>query len=520
MFNELDKKNSLTLGVVSNWASHVVFLVSGFFLPRMIDRRLGQDVLGVWDFAWSLTAYTQLLALGISSAISRNVARCRESRDAEGLVRAYSTALTLLSLSGVLGTGLIVLGVFWTPSLINTTDPNLTSLAQRLVAILGASAVIQLPMGVYAGILSGCRRFELRTTFRVVCGGIGLILMLSALAMGRGLEWVATIYLGSELVIGWQNRRAGLRLCPGLRLDPGQVSIASIREVVGLGGKTVVQSLSRVTLYEASGLIVSKFLNPAAMAVYSRPRAITSFLAKLMNVYGNVFTPEAGALQASKDHEGLKALVIKTSRFGFAIILPFVVVLSLAGGPVLRLWMGPSYEARTVLAILMVGHLLSHAQRGTFGVLTGLNQHGLAALWELGAAILSIGIGLLFVVVFEWGLVGAATAVALAVTVGGGLAPAVLACRAVGLSLSDYARQVMILPMIAVTPLGVALLICGWMFADRPYLHLIVGLAVGGLLTAPIYWRYILTDSLRQRIRGRFRRIAQHLGRMQPFVGR
>lgn len=519
MFKDLDKKNSLTLGVVSNWASHAVFLVSGFFLPRMIDHRLGQDVLGVWDFAWSLTAYTQLLALGVSSAISRNVARCRETRDAEGLTRVYSAAMAMLNASALLGAAFIVFGVIWTNSLINTHDDKLIALGQRLVAILGASAVIQLPLGVYGGVLSGCRRFELRTTFRVVCGGISLVLMLGALALGYGLEWVAAIYLASELTIGWQNRAAGLRLCPGLRFDWRQVSAASIREVVGLGGKTVVQSLSRVALYEASGLIVSKFLDPASMAVYSRPRALTSFLTKLMNVYGNVFTPEAGALQASGDREGLAALVIKTSRFGFAISLPFVVALSLAGGPVLRLWMGPSYEARTVLAILMVGHLFSHAQRGTFGVLTGLNQHGLAALWELGASILSIVIGLLFVAVFKWGLVGAATAVALAVTVGGGLAPAVLSCRAVGLSVRAYARQVMVLPMMAVTPLAISLAVAGFVFADRPYVHLAVGLGVGGLLTAPIYWRYILTESLRQRIRGRCRRYAQRVWRTQPSVG-
>jgi hypothetical protein len=55
-------------------------MVSGFLVPRLIDRNLGQDALGIWDFAWSLVVYFNLVQMGIIGSISRSVAFHRAQR--------------------------------------------------------------------------------------------------------------------------------------------------------------------------------------------------------------------------------------------------------------------------------------------------------------------------------------------------------------------------------------------------------------------------------------------------------
>lgn len=511
------KKNSLALAVAANWASHVVFLISGFLLPRIIDRTLGRDVLGVWDFAWSLSAYTSLLALGVSSAISRYVSRYRKMRDDEGLCRTYSASLALLWASFALGCVAVALFVRWTPWFLEGSSerpvtPELLSLARNMVALLGLAAAVQLPVTVFSGVLSGCQRFDLRTGIRVWCSGAALAVMIAALMAGAGLEWVALAYLLSELAMGALNWAAAKRLCPELRFRARLVTRAALWEVLGFGGKTVLQSLSRMGLYQTSGLIVTYFLGPAWLAVYSRQRALTQFVYKMMSIYGNVFTPEASALEAAGDREGLRALVVKSSRFGFAIALPFVVVFSLGGGAVLRLWMGEHYQSQAVLAILMLGHLMTFAQRGTFNILIGMNRHGTSSLWELVSSAGSIGLGLLFVPLLDWGLIGAALAVGLAVLVGGGLAPAWIACRVLEIPFARYLRDALPQPVLCVTPLGLILAVCAALFPDRPYMQLGLGLGLGGAVTVPIYWRHVFTDSLRERFRGRIRRYAGVVG--------
>lgn len=500
------RKNSLALGVVSNWASHVVFVVSGFVLPRMIDREAGQEALGVWDFAWSLMAYTGLFSLGIASAVGRYVARFAKLKDDASLNRMYSASVILLNAGFVIGLGFVGVVYALTPRLVGTKDPALVALALQLTAILGVAAAVQLPLSAYSGALSGLQRFELRTIIRIGVSAVSLGMMIVLLVGGAGLEWVAGTFLFSELGIGVLNWMAVRRECPRLRFAPGLVDGAAIKDALGLGSKTALQGLSRMGLYQTSGLIVSGFLGPGALAVYSRQRALTAFMSKLMATYGNVFAPEASVLEAKEDLEGLRALVIKSSRFGFAISLPLVAAFCLCGSAVLQIWMGPGYEAPLVLTLMMLGHLMSYAQRGTYNILVGLNRHGRSALWELGATAGSVMLGLLFVGVLGWGTWGAALAVGLAVTCGGGLAPSVISCRHLGMNYAVYLRQVLPVPLLASLPWVAALAGARWFFPEQAYAQLGAGVGVGAMVTIPIYWRHILTDSLRQRVRGRFRR--------------
>jgi len=50
-------------------------------MPRMIDQRLGQELLGVWDFAWSLVHYFEFIQMGLTSSVNRYVAKYRAVGD-------------------------------------------------------------------------------------------------------------------------------------------------------------------------------------------------------------------------------------------------------------------------------------------------------------------------------------------------------------------------------------------------------------------------------------------------------
>ena len=55
------------------WLGQLVFVVSGFILPRMIDANLGKETLGIWDFAWSLITYFDFIYGGLLSSVNRYV---------------------------------------------------------------------------------------------------------------------------------------------------------------------------------------------------------------------------------------------------------------------------------------------------------------------------------------------------------------------------------------------------------------------------------------------------------------
>ena len=99
-------RRRLAANVLSSWAGHLVFIVSGFVMPRLIDGEIGQDALGVWDFAWSLIAYFGLVQGGVVSSVNRFVARYRAVNDVEGVNRAVSTVTVILVVMGLAVIGL------------------------------------------------------------------------------------------------------------------------------------------------------------------------------------------------------------------------------------------------------------------------------------------------------------------------------------------------------------------------------------------------------------------------------
>ena len=88
---DLTGRDRLVSNVLFSWSAHFVFIAAGFIMPRMIDRRLGQELLGVWDFAWSLVSYFGLVQMGLTSSVNRYVARYRAVGDISGVNQVVSS---------------------------------------------------------------------------------------------------------------------------------------------------------------------------------------------------------------------------------------------------------------------------------------------------------------------------------------------------------------------------------------------------------------------------------------------
>ena len=101
-------QSRLYRNVLWSWAAYAVFVVAGFVMPRLIDRHLGQAVLGVWDFSWSIAAYLSLTPLGVGSAVIRYVARHRARGEAGLLARVTASAFGIQLAAAALAVGLTV----------------------------------------------------------------------------------------------------------------------------------------------------------------------------------------------------------------------------------------------------------------------------------------------------------------------------------------------------------------------------------------------------------------------------
>jgi O-antigen/teichoic acid export membrane protein len=285
-----------------------------------------------------------------------------------------------------------------------------------------------------------------------------------------------------------------------LRLSPRYVSRDVLREMLGFGGKTMLQGLARTGLYQLNSILVAYFLGPLVLAVYSRQRVLVVHAMRFLKKYSNVFVPTSGRLDAKGDTRGLQNLLMDGSRYGFYITLPIMSIFLTMGGPLLELWMGRGYRAPLVLAILALGHTLALPQETAYSVLVGMGRHGVPSVVEFLSAVFGVAFCAVALGPFDAGMTTAALAVAIPVTVAGGLVAPMYACRMVGLPLGRYVRSVMVGPLLAVLPFVGFLIACRLAWPHSALRAVAYGVGIGGLLLAGVYWVWVIPTTFRAKL--------------------
>ncbi len=495
------KKPSTFVNIMTNWIWYALNLVAGFIVPRFIDSAEGDDgrqMLGIWDFGWSLVVYINLLTIGVSSAVTRYVARFRTREDFKALNATVMSSLVLLLANSLIGLALAGCFVHLVPTLLPDLTPSLVNVAQWVVGLLALSMIIQLPSGVFNAIITGHERFDLLNLIRGIRDAVQLFTMIALLLTGFGIIWLAAVVLTLELLADIAKVIVSRYLCPQLHLSLRHCNWKTSKEMVQFGGKTVAQSAARAALYQANSLVVGYFLGPAMLAVYARQRALAMHMMKFVKQYAQVFIPSSAAYHAEGNTRKLQELLVRSSRYGFLVALPIASILICMAGPLLNLWMGPDYEAPMVLTVMVAGHVLSVSQLGVYSILLGMNKHGLPAVIELICAIVGLAIAMILLGKFDGGMISAAFALSAPLAIATGIILPIYACRQINLSLYQYIAGIGIKPVIAVMPLIACLLASRFVLPDKPTYSLTAGLTAGGFFTLLVYWRWVLPDWLRQ----------------------
>ena len=486
--------------ILSSWGGHMVFVVAGFVMPRMIDRHIGQVSLGIWDFSWSLVSYFGLAGLGVGSSVNRYVAKLRAAGDREGLDEAVSSVVCIQFVIGTVIGVMTVAAVMYLPHFFKEHPGTELSDARWVIALLGASLVVQQAFDGFRGVMTGCHRWGLHNGINSISYGITVVIMMVLLSMGHGLRSLGIAYLSVGIATEIFRYLAVRRICPELVISPKKATWMQIKKMLYFGIKTVVAGgLPTLIIVQGSSLLVARNLGPAMLAVFSRPNGLIRNAQTFINKYALVLTPTAGSLQGAGMHEEIKNLMIRATRYSVALTLPIVLFLAILGDPILRVWMGPRYEAGRIMAILSVGYFLPISQQTVMTILIGLNAHGRVAALKLALSIVTMGIGVMILGVSGWSLTGASVVMAISMTVMG-LVILLFACKKIGIRLGRYLRKSFLAPMAAGVPFAIVLILVRIICADRPLLALCAGFAAGSIVLIPIYWKYFLPQDVRNGI--------------------
>jgi O-antigen/teichoic acid export membrane protein len=477
--------------VITSWAGHAVFLVGGFILPRVIDRHIGQASLGVWDFSWSLISYFGVAGLGIGSSVNRHVAIYRAQNDVAALRRTVSSVTMVQVATALMVCLCTLIALYFIPSLMKNRAGVSVDEVRWVVGLLGICLAVQMGFDAQRGVMTGCHRWDLHNALNSASYAVSLIGIFMALHFNGGLRAVAAVYTAIAVVTEFVRVGIVRRICPELRIRLRYAELQETKKMFVFGGKVVVSGMPGLLLIQASSLMIAAYLGPAALAVYSRPMALIRNSQTLVNKFAFVLTPTAGSLRSVGKEEELRQFFVAATRCGVCFALPLILLLSIDGGHLLRIWMGPRYEYGGLIAVLAIGYLLPITQQAVSTILIGLNLHGKPALFSIPVAVVGLTVGIVAVRMFGCTLTGAALMVVVPLSIGNGLIPMVYACHKLHVSLRYFVYRSFIAPGVRAVPFALCLLAANRVFAGHPFYAILAGGAAGVAVTAPLYWSYL-----------------------------
>ena len=510
---DLTGQDRMVRNVVASWAGHLVFIAAGFVLPRVVDNHLGQVSLGVWDFGWSVVGYLGLLQAGIGTSVNRYVAKYRSAGDHESLRCATASVHCVLVVAASLILVLSLVAGYLVPALLSDRLAGMVSEARWVVMLLGVALAIQVAFVAFNGAITGCHRWDLHNGINAGFYAASVTAMIVTLVLGGGLRGLALCYTGGVALAELTRAAVAYRVCPELCVRFKYARWSTACRMMAFGGKTFLPRVSDLLRGQTTSILIAAYLGPAALAVYSRPRSLVQQVGTLVAKFAFVLTPTTSSLQAQNDQERIRSLLINTTRYAAFIALPLILVLTVFGDFVLRVWMGSDYARGTLLAVLALGFFATTTHQTVFSILSGLNMHGRPGIAKLGGAIVTVGLAVAALGPLNLGLVGAALAVTLPLIVVDGFYLPFCACGRIGIPLRTFLVQSYRGPLACTAPFLLCLLLGRLLFAQQPVLAFGWGMGVGVPLLAITYWKHALP----QRVHAGVRRYVD--GVVQRVVG-
>lgn len=355
-------RTRLAANVGANFAGRITAAIAYFLLSPIYLHLLGVEAFGVVGFFLSLYAFVALLDLGLSAAVTRQVAALNAAADASlhvakllvTLEYVYWGVALLIAVAGTAVAPLIA--TYW----LNPEHMSQGALQAGTVAMAFALAS-QFPFALYAGALSGLQRQVLLNAIMVSATIVRGVVTLAALYIEPTLEvffWVQTI-IGLAQAGITRFYVAQYMACP-----PGgrRFSLESLRGVwrfaAGMSGISVLAAV----LSHADKMILSKTLSLESFAHYSVAWLLASGLYFIVSPFFSAVYPRFAELAVASDTIAVARIYHRACRSVATLVIPIGLVVALFSSEVLLLWTRSAEiaaAAGTILTILALGSVLN-----------------------------------------------------------------------------------------------------------------------------------------------------------------
>lgn len=492
------ERSQLARNAVSSYAVRGLLILSALLLTPYLFRRLGADGFGTWSVMFTLTTIFNLLELGVSAGVVRNVAAARSTGDHAALGLTVRAGTLLLALTGVVAAAFACLGAAFLEPLAAEGEQDAFRVG---MLVLGGAMLVRFPSVAHAATLNGFQRYDLSNLSLGLTTAGSAIGSVVAVEAGTGVLGLAVAHAVALAAGGLLYTGLLARLAPSVPLLPGRVAGADLRSLAGFSSYTLLADSMIFVGQRMDVVIIAAVRNAAAAAPYAAALKLLSGVQALTLPLIEMLMPMMSDLWARGRRDEVVRRLTLATRATLQVTLPLALGLALFAGDIVGLWLGGAAPPVTasIIVVLMAAQtitLTAFAAEKALIAVGSVRPVGVLALVE-GVSNVVVSIAL----TFRYGALGPALGT---LVTNGALAPLrfPLACRALGWPLRRFVVEAIGRPLVSSVPAVMAMLAI-WALVEPGNVRAIAGPLAGVALALVVGVPQLGLHRLRATIRDR-----------------
>ena len=354
---------SLRRNVIANYFGQGWTALMGLaFIPLYI-RYLGIEAYGLIGIFALLQAWLSLLDLGLTPAISREMARFtgggHDPQSIRDLLR--SVEIATLTIAALIAVGIWLSSGWLAATWLHAEKLPIDVVAQALT-VMGMVVALRAIENVYRGSIIGLQRqvtLNVITSVMATVRGVGAVVVLAGVSptIAAFFAWQGIVSATNVCLLAVLVRRS----LPAAT-HPSRLSLEPLRSIWRFAAGTLLITLLGFMLSQSDKVILSSMLSLSAFAVYSIAYSVANMVRVLAQPIDLAVFPRLTQLYQAGDQAGLAGLYHRATQYNSVFMGGVGLFLAVFGHEVLALWMQDAALAAAtyaVLWILVIGMVLN-----------------------------------------------------------------------------------------------------------------------------------------------------------------
>jgi len=464
--------------VLGSWVGLGTSVIAGFALTPYVLRHVGDSAYGVWVLLTAFTGYYGLLDLGLRSATIRYVARHLATNDTDELNRVVSTSFFFYSALGLAMTVVTAIVALRFNHLFKV-GPEWQDTGRTLLLIVGFGTALNMPVTLFSGVLEGLQRFSLVGWVQTLSVILRAALLIYLLERGYTILAVGVVTMIMNILSGLTLMFCAFRLAPSLRIRFRDASLPTLKTLGGYGLVIFWISVAQSLRFQFDSMVIGWMISAEAITYFSFGSRLSVYSLDVVQMMAQILTPMASAADATGEEGRQRRIFMMGNRYSAFVALPLGALFLIAGGTIIRVWVGAKYVSAgyMVLAIVTVPTTIYLMQAASPKVLFGMAQHKTLAVVLMIEAIANLVLSIALAPHF--GLAGVAWGTAIPLAITNIFFLPLHLCRLLHVRLRVFLIESYLYPLLAVIPAGAVLWAINNRIQATHWLGLVATLAPG-----------------------------------------